>query len=215
MNISNEGHLPTELYDPKSKHMVIEVQINGKPAKALVDQQTTRANLISSSYVTTYNLPTIALLDDITIQMSLQGSRGKSTHYVQANLNIVGYEIPVCFCVAALSEWDIILGEPLLRHLKSIIDIANQSMTIRPVTSQQFPRIEAIKSTSKRRQISSHIVTSAQNTMWTSEDDITNDATTNKNDNTSTEPHYIMSDDDPADQPTSAKPYSYEQGVIN
>ena len=140
--------------------------------------------------------------------MSLQGSRGKSTHYVQASLNIAGYETSAHFCVAALSEWDIILAEPLLRHLKSIINIAQQSMTIQPITSQQFPTIYATNQTTQRRQISPPTVTSAQNTMWTQENDISNDVNVNKENEASAEPHYIMSDDDPEDQPTSTKPYS-------
>ena len=49
--------------------------------------------------------------------------------------------------------------------------------------------------------------------MWTQENDISNDVNVNKENNASAEPHYIMSDDDPADQPTSTKPYSYEQGI--
>ena len=73
--------------------------------------------------------------------------------------------------------------------------------------------IYATDQTQQRRQTSAHIVTSAQNTMWTKEDDISNDVSINKENNASAEPHYIMSDDDPADQPTSAKPYSYEQGT--
>ena len=49
--------------------------------------------------------------------------------------------------------------------------------------------------------------------MWTQENDISNDVNVNKENDSSAEPHYIMSDDDPADQPTSTQPYSYEQGT--
>ena len=112
--------------------MVIDVLINGNPARALVDQRTTRANLISTSYATSYNLPLVQFKEDLAIQLSLQGSRGKSTRYVKTKLTIGQHEEMVSFCVAALSDWDLILAEPLLRKLKAIINIADHSMTIKP-----------------------------------------------------------------------------------
>ena len=98
------------------------------------------------------------------------------------------------FCVAAVSEWDIILGEPLLCHLKSIINIAQQSMTIQPITSQQFPMIYATKQAPQQRQTSAPTATSAQNNMWTQENDISNDVNVNKENHASAERDYIMSD---------------------
>ena len=145
-----QEHLPPELYDKNSKHMVIDVLINGNPARALVDQQTTRANLISTSYATTYNLPLVQFKEDLAIQLSLQGSRGKSTHYVKTKLTIGQHEEMASFCVAALSDWDLILAEPLLRKLKAIINIADHSMTIKP-SSDLKPT--TIKATSNRQRM--------------------------------------------------------------
>ena len=145
-----QEHLPPELYDKNSKHMVIDVLINGNPARALVDQQTTRANLISTSYATTYNLPLVQFKEDLAIQLSLQGSRGKSTHYVKTKLTIGQHEEMASFCVAALSDWDLILAEPLLRKLKAIVNIADHSMTIKP-SSDLKPTI--IKATSNRHRM--------------------------------------------------------------
>ena len=70
--------------------------------------------------------------EDITVHLALQGSRGKSTHYVKTNLGIGNHSIPASFCIAALADWDIILGEPLLRTLNAKINVANQTMTIQP-----------------------------------------------------------------------------------
>ena len=36
----------------------------------------------------------------------------------------------VSFCVAALADWDTIIGEPLPRHLNAKIDVAKQIRTI-------------------------------------------------------------------------------------
>ena len=110
--------------------MVIDVKLDGHPAKALVDQQTTGASLISSTYTSTYNLPIVELPEDVTVNFALQGSRGKSTHYIIANLDIGGHTQPVTFCVPALADWDIILGEPILRELKTTLYIGQRKITI-------------------------------------------------------------------------------------
>ena len=124
--------------------MVIDVKLDGHPAKALVDQQTTGASLISSTYTSIYNLPIIELPEDVNVNLALQGSRGKSTHFVIANLDIEGHTQPVTFCVAALADWDIILGEPILRELKTKLDIGKRKMTIleplkTPITVEATP----------------------------------------------------------------------------
>ena len=93
-----------QILDRISEHMVIDVKLDGHPAKALVDQQTIGASLISSTYTSTYNLPIIELPEGVTVNLGLQGSRGKSTHYVMANLDIGGHTEPVTFCITALVD---------------------------------------------------------------------------------------------------------------
>ena len=93
-----------QILDRRSEHMVIDVKLDGHPAKALVDQQSTGASLISSTYTSTYNFPIVELPEDVTINLALQGSRGKSTHYSIANLDIGGHTQTVTFCVAALAD---------------------------------------------------------------------------------------------------------------
>ena len=55
-----------QILNRRSEHMVIDVKLDGHPAKALVDQLTTGASLISSTYTSTYNLPIIELPEDVT-----------------------------------------------------------------------------------------------------------------------------------------------------
>ena len=71
---------PKGLIDNSSNHMLINIKVDGHPARALIDQQTTGASLISTTFASTYNLPTVALTNEITVNLALQGSRGKSTH---------------------------------------------------------------------------------------------------------------------------------------
>ena len=174
-----QEHLPPELYDKNSKHMVIDVLINGNPARALVDQQTTRANLISTSYATTYNLPLVQFKEDLAIQLSLQGSRGKSTHYVKTKLTIGQHEEMASFCVAALSDWDLILAEPLLRKLKAIINIADHSMTIKPCSDSKPTTIKATSNRQRMTPPASNTTISSASTMVSA--DHINDATKKNN----------------------------------
>ena len=119
-----------QILDRKSEHMVIDVKLNGHPAKALVDQQTTGASLISSTYTSTYKVPIVELPEDVTVNLALQGSKGKSTHYVIAILDIGGHTQPITFCIAALADWDIIIDEPIIRELKMKLDIGKRKITI-------------------------------------------------------------------------------------
>ena len=160
-----QEHLPPELYDKNSKHIVIDVLINGNPARALVDQQTTRANLISTSYATTYNLPLVQFEEDLAIRLSRQGSRGKSTYYVKTKLTIGQHEEMASFCVAALSDWDLILAEPFLRKLKAIINIADHSMTIKPCSDSKPTTIKATSNRQRMTPLPSSIEISSASIM--------------------------------------------------
>ena len=119
-----------QILDRRSEHMVIDVKLDGHPVNALVDQQTTGASLMSSTYTSTYNLPIVELPEEVTVNLALQGSRGKSTHYVITNLDIGGHTRSVTFSVAALADWDMILGELILREHKTKLDIGKSKMAI-------------------------------------------------------------------------------------
>ena len=58
----------------------------------------------------------------------------------------------VSFCIAALADWDIIIGEPLLRYLNAKIDVAKQTMTIQPSTTQSPWTIKGTVRPFKNRQ---------------------------------------------------------------
>ena len=172
-----QEHLAPELYDKNLKHMVIDVLINGNPARALLDQQITRANLISMSYARTYNHPLVQCKEDLAIQLSLQGSRGKSTHYVKTKFTIGQHEEMASFCVAALSDWDLILAEPLLRKLKAIINIAAHSRTIKPCSDSKLTTIKATSNRQRMTPLQSSTTISSASTMVSADhiNDTTND----------------------------------------
>ena len=95
---------PKGLIDNSSNHMLINIKVDGHPAQALIDPQTTGASLVSTTFASTYNLPTVPLTNEITINLALQGSRGKSTHSVRSILEIGRHMIDVYLCVVALAD---------------------------------------------------------------------------------------------------------------
>src|SRR5258705_565825 len=130
--VKKANNLPKEVHDPTSKHQVIDIEIEGNKALALIDPQTTGGNLMSNNYASTYNLPLIQMLEPIQVNLALKGSRGSSTHYVNTKIRIGTHEREASFLIVALDDWDVILGHPLLRDVKAIIDVAKAQMTITP-----------------------------------------------------------------------------------
>ena len=153
---------PKELIDNSSNHMLINIKVDGHPARALIDQQTTEASLISTTFDSTYNLLTVALTNEITVNLSLQGGRRKSMHYVRSTLEIGGHMIEVYLCVVALADWDLILAEPILRMMQTIMDVTNQIITIQPRSTDRPVTLSAIPTKAPRRQlVSAALVTIA------------------------------------------------------
>src|SRR5258705_2474237 len=130
--VKKANKLTAEVYNPTSKHQVIDIEIAGYKALALIDPQTTGGNLMSNNYASTYNLPLIQMLEPIQVNLALKGSRGSSTHYVNTKIRIGTHEREASFLIFPLDDWDVILGHPLLRDVKAIIDVAKAQMTITP-----------------------------------------------------------------------------------
>ena len=57
--------------------------------------------------------------------------------------------IYVYLCVVALPDWDLILGEPILRMMQTIIDVTNQMITIQPKSTDQPATLSAIPNNNK------------------------------------------------------------------
>ena len=201
---------PKGLIDNSSNHMLINIKVDGHPARALIDQQTTGASLISTTFASTYNLPTVALTNEITVNLALQGSRGKSTHYVRSTLEIGGHMIDVYLCVVALADWDLILGEPILRMIQTIIDVTNQMITIQPKSTDRPVTLSAIPNNNKapRRQlVLAALVTIAATNIIPQQDQQPNIIEISDDDS--------LFDDKPCDNEMTSliKPYSYDDGV--
>ena len=90
--VKKSKDLLKEIHDPTSKHQVINIEVEGNKALALIDPQTTGGNLISTNYASVYNLPLIQTLEPIQVNLALKGSKGVSTHYVRMKIKIGSHE---------------------------------------------------------------------------------------------------------------------------
>ena len=90
--VRKSNDLPKEIHDPTSKHQVINIEIEGNKALALIDPQTTGGNLMSTNYASIYNLPLIQTSEPIQVNLALKGSKGISTQYVRMKIKIGSHE---------------------------------------------------------------------------------------------------------------------------
>ena len=126
----------TEKTRPNS--LIAHVQINGHSAKALIDQQTIGANLISNKFCAVHEIPLEQLEKPISIQMTLKGSRGSATHKAIVEINYGQYQETEEFLVCNLSNWDVILGDPALTKNRAIIVMETGRTSIMPKHVKRF-----------------------------------------------------------------------------
>jgi len=124
--------------DVAKEHLPVTTKINGQPAKTLVDQQTAGADLISNKFCTLYNLPLYSLKNPIILQMTMKGSKGSISYYTKVNCEWLEWSEERILYVAALKDWDVILGSPELRHAKAVINMGTISITIQPPSQNRI-----------------------------------------------------------------------------
>jgi len=78
---STKGKAVQPILDSAKEHILVTTELNGHPAKTLIDQQTAGADLISSKLCALHNLPLYDLRPPITLQMTMKGSQGSISHY--------------------------------------------------------------------------------------------------------------------------------------
>ena len=81
------------------------------------------------------------------VNFALKGSKGVSTHYVTMKIKIGSHKQDAAFLIVALDDWDVILGHPLLRDIRAVIDVSKVLMTISPLGGQK----EIVTGTETRR----------------------------------------------------------------
>jgi len=120
------------------EHLLVTTKVNEHTASTLVDQQTTSADLISSTFCTLHKIPLHKMNPPVRLQMTMKGSRGSLTHYVIVQLDWLGYLEERTMLVAALKDWDVILGSPALRDMNTIINMGTMTVSIQPPEQARF-----------------------------------------------------------------------------
>jgi len=130
--------------DPKSRHMVIDITINDIPAVALVDPGTIGSNMMSSDFAVTHNIPIYELEEPIQVALALKGSKGASSYYAKAIAKVGEQEVETTFVLVTMDgDWNIILGEPALRNLGTILDTVNKTITVGHGSGAKHTRIKS------------------------------------------------------------------------
>ncbi|GJF00986.1 polyprotein, partial [Phanerochaete sordida] len=93
--------------------IVVVVNVNGQPARALIDTGSS-ADFISSKLVRQLGIKPVELTKQIPLLLAVQGSKGKISTGCMAQLQYQGITGPRYFDVINLLNYDLILGTPFL-----------------------------------------------------------------------------------------------------
>ena len=102
------------------KLIVLKVEINGHPARALVDCGSL-GDFVSLTLVDQLKLHQRILSDPVGLQLAIQGSRSKIVAMVDAHLVYQDVSEKQTFDIINLNDYNVILGTPwLYQHKVSI-----------------------------------------------------------------------------------------------
>ncbi|KAI0046348.1 hypothetical protein FA95DRAFT_1494176, partial [Auriscalpium vulgare] len=114
-----------------ARHIVLaaDVNINGETLFALFDSGST-TNGISPEAATVSRVGLFELVDPMTLQLGVVGSKSKINYGTRCLVKVSGQEVPCYLDVANIDHYDIILGTPFLHGNKVALDFGDLSITI-------------------------------------------------------------------------------------
>jgi len=115
----------------------VRVNVNGHPAVALVDLQTTGGDLINAQLVHLYGLPTYGI-DKKSLNTAIKGLKRVIEKACDVQLDYGGYTETRTLYVAHLAAWDMILGKPALTALNALILAGPKPVSIQPEGMARF-----------------------------------------------------------------------------
>jgi len=118
-------------------HSRVRVKVNGHPALALVDLQTTGGDLINAQSVPLYSLPTYGI-DKKSLNTAIKGSKGMIEKACVVQMDYRGYTETRTLYLALLAGWDMNLGKPALTALNALIPAGPKPVTIQPEGMARF-----------------------------------------------------------------------------
>ncbi|KAJ3486050.1 hypothetical protein NLI96_g4519 [Meripilus lineatus] len=102
------------------KTLVITVQVNGKPVRALLDSGS-MADFVSTTLVDQLKLEKEILAKQLPVQLAVHGSRTKINSCTTVDFGYQGIKGPRRFDIANLDTYDVILGTPFFFQHKVAI----------------------------------------------------------------------------------------------
>lgn len=124
----------------KYKYVRISATINGHSVVCMVDSGS-NADLISSTVVSLYNLPTKKLDDQLVIKLACQGSRTKCNEYCELPIVIDNRQYVQRMLVLNISE-NVILGTPFMYDNHAAVSLNPPGLNItklgKPIEIQQL-----------------------------------------------------------------------------
>jgi len=115
----------------------VRIKINGHPALALVDLQTTGGDLINVQFVHLYAIPTYGI-NKKSLNTVIKGSKGVLEKAWNVQMDYGGYTETTTLYVVHLAVWDMILGNPMLTALNALIPAGPKPVTIQPEGMARF-----------------------------------------------------------------------------
>ncbi|KIJ60874.1 hypothetical protein HYDPIDRAFT_177272 [Hydnomerulius pinastri MD-312] len=108
--------------------VVIVVQVNGRPARALVDTGSL-SDFMSSTLTEQIHAPRIELAKPLSVQLAVQGSRSKVNYGTKVTFEYQTIRSERYFDIINLQNYDLILGTPFLFQHKVMVGF-NESRVV-------------------------------------------------------------------------------------
>jgi hypothetical protein len=116
---SNRAHYkvgsgPQPTHDKRLQQCIeVSVPVNGLRARVLLDGGS-NMNMVSPEFATVAKIPTIELQDQMTLQLTVTGSRSKINYGAWATVDFGPINPKVYFDIANIDGYNIILGTPFM-----------------------------------------------------------------------------------------------------
>ena len=140
------------------KPVVVVVQINGHPARALIDSGSL-ADFMSTTLAEQLDVPWIELTKPLTIQLAAQGSRSKVNYGTKVQFAYQDIQMERYFDIMNVQNYDLILGTLFLFQHKVMIGLNGSRVVIGskeplPIKGDQVQVLESCAAEVLEEQIS-------------------------------------------------------------
>jgi len=123
----------------------LRVKVNGQPASALVNLESTGGDLIYAQFVHLCCLSTYGI-DKKSLNTAIKGSKSVIEKACDVPMDLGGYTEIRTLYIAHPAGWDMIPGKPALTALNALIPVGPKPITIEPEEMAHVALKEWVKS---------------------------------------------------------------------